>query len=244
MKQLLKRALAKFGYQVEGTRYVPRQLLEEDLRRRLEFDDVVARHMFESGQDLGFIQAGAFDGLMKDPLCRFIDSCKWRGVLVEPQMEQASHLRDLYCGNDRVVVLQAAIHRANGRRSLFTVESEHAPSWLGGLASFDRGHLAKHADLVPGLEEMISEEVVECVTFDEVLRLLPCERLDLLQIDTEGSDADVLDLFPLETLRPAIIHFEIAHLRKARREECLGRLAQYDYRFAPSGSQDMMALRI
>ena len=47
MKQWVKKLLAKLGYQVQGTRYCPRQLLEARFLRPLEFNDVVCRHMFE-----------------------------------------------------------------------------------------------------------------------------------------------------------------------------------------------------
>jgi hypothetical protein len=43
--------LVRMGYRVEGTRYTPRHLLEPDMLCRLEFDDVICRHMFEFGQD-------------------------------------------------------------------------------------------------------------------------------------------------------------------------------------------------
>jgi hypothetical protein len=60
------------GYRVEGTRYTPRHL-EPDMLCRLEFDDVICRHMFESGQDCVFIQIGAYDGISTDPLRKYIE---------------------------------------------------------------------------------------------------------------------------------------------------------------------------
>jgi len=77
------------------------------------------------------------------------------------------------------------------------VESQTAPAWAGGLASFKRETIVKHSDLIPGLAGMIREETIDCITVDEVLGRLPSERIDLLQIDTEGSDAHILSLFPL-----------------------------------------------
>ena len=71
---------------------------------------------------------------------------------------------------------------------------------------------------------------------------LPSERLDLLQIDTEGADGYILSRFPLDRVRPAIIHWEVKHLSTAQREDCLDRLLAYGYRFASSGDEDMMAL--
>lgn len=243
MKQQLKSALARLGYQVQGTRYVPRQLLEQDHLRALEFDDVVCRRMFECGPELTFIQVGAFDGVVQDPLRKYITKCNWRGVLIEPQARAAGRLRELYQGSDRILVLQAALDGEAGKRVLFTVDSDAAPSWVGALATFQRDILLKHSDLIPGLEGMITEETVDCVLFDHVLERLPAERFDLLQIDTEGADAYILSLFPFDQVRPAIVHWEVRHLSKKQREDCLGRLARFGYRFAASGDQDMLAVQ-
>jgi FkbM family methyltransferase len=243
MKHLLKTALAALGYRVQGTRYCPRQLLEPGCLRVIEFDDLVCRRMFESGAELNFIQVGAFDGITRDPLRKYIDKCGWRGVLVEPQPRAANQLRELYRGNNRVFILQAAVDRESGSHKFFTVESETAPAWAGGLASFQRESIVKHSDLIPGLGNMIKEGTVDCITFDEVLERLPSDRIDLLQIDTEGADFHILSLFPFDRVQPAIIHWEIKHLTKAQREDCLERLAGFGYRFAPSGEEDMMALQ-
>jgi FkbM family methyltransferase len=242
MKDLLKTALAALGYRVQGTRYCPRQLLEPGCLRVIEFDDLVCRRMFESGAELSFIQIGAFDGITRDPLRKYIDRCGWRGVLVEPQARAANQLRLLYRGNNRIVVLQAALDGESGSRTLFTVEPQRFPAWAGGLASFQRETIVKHSDLIPGLETMIREDIVDCITFDNVLEHLPHEQIDLLQIDTEGADGYILSMFPFDRAQPAIIHWEVKHLSKPQREECLDRLAGFGYRFALSGDEDMMAV--
>jgi hypothetical protein len=89
---------------------------------------------------------------------------------------------------------------------------------------------------------MIVEDAVDCITFDEVLKALQHKQIDVLQIDTEGADGHILSLFPLDRVRPAIIHWEIKHLNTAEREECLDRLTGFGYRFAPSGDEDMLAV--
>lgn len=243
MKLLIKSVLDKLGYRVQGTRYCPRQLLDPSYLRAIEFDDVVCRHMFKSGSELTFIQVGAFDGIIQDPLKKYIDKCGWRGVLVEPQASAARQLRELYRENERIVVLQAALDREIGSRPFFIVESENAPSWAGALASFKRDNILKHSRLIPGLETMIKQITVNCISFENVLAQLPSDRLDLLQIDAEGSDAYVLSLFPFNRVKPAIVHWEVAHLSREQREDCLGHLAAFGYRFALSGDQDMMAVQ-
>jgi FkbM family methyltransferase len=217
--------------------------MQETWSRDLQLDDVIFRHMFECGGELSFIQIGAFDGSTWDPLQRHIDSYHWRGVLVEPQARAAEQLRQRYRGNERITIIQAALDDKCQRRAFFTVSSEAAPEWTAGLASFRREVILKHSSVIEGLETMIREEVVDCITFDEVLGKLPDERLDLLQIDAEGSDGYLLSLFPLDRIQPAIIHWEVSHLTKVERDVTFSRLAKYGYRFAPSGSADMIAVK-
>jgi hypothetical protein len=124
MKALIKRALASLGYRIQGTRYTPRQLLEPRHLRAIELADVIYRRMFEFGQELTFIQIGAFDGITADPLHKYVGKYGWRGVLVEPQPRSADQLRELYRGNDRIVVVQAAVDRERRQRTLFTVERD------------------------------------------------------------------------------------------------------------------------
>ena len=242
VKRLLKTALAKLGYRVQGTRHCPRQLLEPSSLRAIEFDDVVCRRMFEFASELTFIQVGAFDGITKDPLRKYIDKCGWRGVVIEPQPRAANQLRELYRDNNRIIILQAALDGKSGRRTLYTVDAPRGPAWAGGLASFQRETIVKHSDLIPGLETMILEDAVDCVTFDEVLEVVKRKQIDLLQIDAEGADGHILSLFPLNRVQPAIIHWEVKHLSTSEREACLDRLAAFAYRFAPSGDEDMLAV--
>lgn len=242
LRQQIKSGLAALGYQVQGTKYRPRQLLEPELLRRLEFDDVVCRRMFEVGREFSFIQVGAFDGVSTDPLRKYIQKCGWRGVLVEPQPGPAAQLHKLYAGNDRLIILQAALDDKRGTRTLFTVESDTVPAWTRGMASFQRDNIVKNSYLIPGLEAMIREVTVNCITFEDVMQKLTSGPLDLLQIDTEGADGYILSLFPFDRVKPAIVHWETKNLSTPQREECLDRLLPFGYRFAPSGDEDMLAV--
>jgi FkbM family methyltransferase len=243
LKAFVSRALARAGYRIESTRYVPRQLLDPRGLRRLEFDDVVCRWMHDHGAPLTFVQIGAFDGVTADPLEKYIGRHGWRGVLVEPQPAAAARLRDRYHDNDRVVVIEAAVDRQRGRRTLFVVEPARLPAWAAGMASFDRAHIEKHEPLVPGVTSMIREIAVDCITFDDVLDRLTGTAIDLLQIDAEGADARLLAAFPFERMTPPIVHWEIKNLTMVERETSLARLERFGYRFASSGTEDMMALR-
>ena len=242
LRDQIKRGLGALGYQVQGTRYCPRQLLDPGLLRRLEFDDVVCRRMFEVGREFTFIQVGAFDGISTDPLHKYIQTCGWRGVLIEPQPRPAARLHELYASNDQLVILQAALDDKCGERTLFTVESDSVPAWAGGMASFERDNIVKNSYLIPGLEAMIKEITVNCITFDDVMQKLSSPRLDLLQIDAEGTDGYILSLFPFDRIKPAIVHWESKNLTKLQQEEALDILRRQGYRFARSGEEDMLAV--
>ncbi len=242
MKALIRKALRRAGYNVEGVRYTPRQLLEPERLRALEFDDVICRRMHEAGRQLTFIQVGAYDGVSTDPLHKYVAACGWGGVMLEPQPRPAARLRELYAGAEGIVVLEAAIGAARGTRQLFTVECDDLPRWAGGMASFDRAHLLKHDYLFPGIADMIRELMVECVTFDDALSHLPARPLDLLQIDAEGADGHLLSLFPFGRVRPAIVHWESKNMSRAQQEAALDLVCGHGYRVARSGGEDMLAV--
>lgn len=242
LRRQIKSSLAALGYQVQGTKYCPRQLLEPGLLRKLEFDDVVCRRMFEVGREFTFIQVGAFDGVSTDPLRKYIQKCGWRGVLIEPQPGPAAQLHELYGENDRLVIVQAAIDGKNGKRTLFTVESNSVPAWARGMASFQRDNIVKNSYLIPGVESLIQEISVTCITFDDVMQKIPSQQLDLLQIDAEGADGYILSLFPFARIKPAIVHWESKNLHKHEQEQALDLLTRHGYRFARSGEEDMLAV--
>jgi hypothetical protein len=81
---------------------------------------------------------------------------------------------------------------------------------------------------------------VAAVTVNDLLDGL--ERVDLLHIDTEGNDAAILDAFPVEALRPAVVQFEHKHLSEADRQRCERRLRALGYRLR-SSRHDTLAIR-
>jgi FkbM family methyltransferase len=241
VKELLRQTFRRLGYNVEGVRYTPRQLLHPALMRALQLDDVLCRHMFEHGRDCVFIQVGAYDGVSTDPLRKYIGSCHWRGVMLEPQPRPAAKLRKLYEDKPDIVILEAAVDGERRSRTIYTVDCEELPVWAGGMASFDRAHLLKHDYLFPGIQAKIRELTVDCVTFDDVLGRLPGAQLDLLQIDAEGADGYLLSLFPFDRLKPAIVHWEAKNMSRADQERALDLLCGHGYLIARSGAEDMLA---
>jgi FkbM family methyltransferase len=223
-------------------RLLPRRLFRRI--RALRFDDVICRYMFEHGQVCDFIQVGAYDGVSTDPLHRYVERCGWRGVMLEPQPGPVAQLRRLYKDNSNVVIIEAAVHSERTTRTLYTIDSDAFPSWVREIASFDRQHILRHNYLFPDIGKVIKELRVECIPFDDVLKLNPSrDKIDLLQIDAEGADGYILSLFPFDRHRPAIVHWESKNLSKPEQERVLDLLCGHGYLVARSGSEDMLAVR-
>ena len=49
---------------------------------------------------------------------------------------------------------------------------------------------------------------MRCLTFDELVRQYDVEHIDLLQIDTEGYDAEIIKSIDFSKIKPSIIRFE------------------------------------
>ena len=186
------------------------------------------RALADARPEFFFVQVGAHDGGMDDPLRPWIEARGWRGLFVEPQPEQFARLRERHAGTpDRFLFENVAIDRTRGTRELFRVDGaeQHAPE-ISGLASLlpDRA-LATHA----ALGRMRSIPVV-CVPLQDLVDRHRIVRIDLLQVDTEGHDAAVLETLDLDRMRPALIHYEHRHLSRAEQAACVRRLRRHGYR--------------
>ncbi|MGH2359449.1 MAG: FkbM family methyltransferase [bacterium] len=173
--------------------------------------------------DFFVLQIGACDGIMADPIHKWIKKYRWQGILVEPQKEEFERLKISYRDNDNLRFENVAIAENGGLRALYKVKDENIEAdWQRGVASL----LPK-----PSLEkqETVTTEMVQCVTFDTLLNRHHVERIDLLQIDVEGYDYELLKLFDFERIKPQLIRYEHNHLTLPDRSACNKHLARHGY---------------
>jgi FkbM family methyltransferase len=208
--------------------------------------------LFRYADDLTFIQVGANDGILNDLLCPFLDRSDPKGVLIEPQAMPFRSLQARYGRRDRLILLQAAIDRRAGRRTLYRCREDlavgEAGAFLSGLASFDRSKVvagyAAYAGRL-GLSEhpdrAVVGEVVATLTLHDVLDDHGLDRCDLLLIDTEGHDFEIIRTTDFSRIRPLVLIYEHKHLRQADRVACWRLLQANGYRCA-AGWSDTLAI--
>lgn len=184
-----------------------------------------------------FVQIGAFDGQTDDPVFEYVRAGKMKCVLVEPIESPFQKLKKLYEATPHVDLVQAAIAGEDGEMLMYKVrkESENGRTDLGLLASLDKGHLLKH-----GFQESDIEQVrVPCMTLRSLLAKFGLAKIDILQIDTEGFDAEIVKMaLALDTL-PGCINFENTHLSKEAKAAVYESLTRKGYFYSHDRANTM-----
>lgn len=211
----------------------------------LGFDDLLSLQYARSRKFNALI-VGAFDGVTNDPTGEFIQNRNCRAIFVEPQPGPFSRLGVRMSANQNVTLINAAIDEISGDRLFYSIPSGIAglPDWTEQLASFNKQHLLNHENKAPGLTMHIVESKVPTLSFDDLLNKYSLKKMDLLQIDAEGMDAQLLEWFPFERLKPALLHYEVAHMTSDQKISVTSRLKSFGYMVLPSDSPtDDMAIQ-
>lgn len=185
--------------------------------------------------EIGILQIGAHNGVDNNSVSMFslagLDNTTV--VLVEPHPKMFAELSENYSSYDNVKCLNVAIGEIVGVQPFFTVsESSSLPEWTNQLSTFDKQQILKFAPDLQGIEDNIVETLVDCLTFDYVVRKELKNGVDVVLIDVEGFDAKIVRSIPLNAYRPSIISFEHKHLTSSDFIDVIGYLAQYGYSFS------------
>ena len=83
--------------------------------------------------------------------------------------------------------------------------------------------------MAPGVAKHLSVRTVATISFKDLLDRYGVKWLDVLQIDAEGMDAQLLAWFPFERVKPALLHYETAHMTEEEHQLVCKRLQQLGY---------------
>ncbi|MCX6157516.1 MAG: FkbM family methyltransferase [Ignavibacteriae bacterium] len=158
---------------------------------------------------LFYVQIGANDGVSFDPIFNFVmeNKEKIHGIVIEPSIDFYNQLVENYKNLDNVKKLNIAIHNTEKKMDLYRVDKnkiEKLPDWTKGIGSFNK----EHHNLSNLSQEFIVKESVNCISFKELIEQNNIENIDLLQIDTEGYDAEIISNIDFNSIKPKLIHFE------------------------------------
>lgn len=165
-----------------------------------------------SRSELFFIEIGANDAVVGDPLCPFFKNPHWRGIMVEPVPYVFERLQQNYGSCDRFILENSAISESNGTRDFFYLDRDQKdaqmPEWYDKIGSFYREAVVKHSHTIPDIEQRVRSMQVNCITFADLLKKHGVEKIDLILIDVEGYDYEMLKLIDVGRYTPGMVIYE------------------------------------
>ena len=193
------------------------------------------------------VQIGAFVGnTTNDPLYDFLRSTlpghpASVAILVEPVREYFDALREAYGDLPTVRLENVAIAEEEGDRDFYRLAAgvdptEHGHAeWLAQLGSLRPDRMTDLWDRRGGDQrsrdfwhQHSSVEKVHCWTFAQLLEKHGLDRVDLLQIDTEGYDYEILRTVDFSRVKPRFINYERVHMHE-NEAACRAKLTDAGY---------------
>lgn len=188
---------------------------------------LVFQHL--SQEPVFFLQVGAMDGMVDDPIQHFVKAHGWRGILVEPLPDMMARLKANYAGQEGLVFENVAVTEQTETRTLYRVTAEAAaranlPPWVAGMSTFVPGKLDE-------FQPHVTEQPVSCLPLSALLAKHNPPRIDVLQIDTEGYDYTVLKQFDFARWKPRVVNMEFVNLSAEEKAQAQALLHAQGYLF-------------
>lgn len=200
----------------------------------LEPLDLVLASYEARGQEITILQVGACDGTYNDPVRNYVIRGPAHAILIEPNPFAFARLEKAYAGFSNVTLIQTAIGERDGEATLYRVKKTNKTGsevdWTLQIASFYRAHLERHGIRSDQIEPI----TVPCRSLSSLVADLGLTKVDLLQVDAEGFDAEVVRMALKMSTPPDCINFEHVHLRREDRQplfdllKARGYLLSYD----------------
>lgn len=198
--------------------------LFDSLCRRITWRklDTVLEQAAQGSKEFFFVQIGANDGVIYDPIHSFVKRLGWKGILVEPVKCYYDQLKQNYSGNSGLLYENAAIADKAETRDFYRIKEglDFLPSWCNGLGTLHLDVLLTHKWAIPNIEDYLIKEQVHCITFESLMEKYNIAKFDLLVIDTEGHDYQILRQIDFTRFRPRVLLYEHQYINRSDRQDC------------------------
>jgi len=180
---------------------------------RFSYEDILGK----LPADTSVLEIGANDGVKTDALYPFITSRNWSAILVEPVADSFARLTNNYAKHSFATLANVAITDKTGPVQIQRINPESMgvdgldPAWAEGVSSISAKNLtcnyAKH----------LITETVHGMSFVDFAERFSIDKIDVLQIDTEGHDYKIFRQIDLDRYGVKVAHIESNHLPPVER---------------------------
>ena len=161
-------------------------------------------------------------------------------MLVEPVPYLFECLVTNYAGNPRLKFENSALASSDGTTTFYRLrQTDDLPHWYDQLGTMKREVILKHRREIPEIEKYLVEERVACITYETLLRKYDVSKVDLILIDTEGSDLEILRQIDFKRHRPQLLIYEQKHLSLSDGGAAVDLLASQGYHVFGCGDNNV-----
>jgi FkbM family methyltransferase len=191
-----------------------------------------------------FLQIGANDGYLSDPLNLAIFRHRLTGTFVEPQVNYFNELQRTYRNFPSMRFLQVAIAAQAGAMTMYTLDcsSGRLPGWAHGVGTLLHEQIRKFGDQIDNIDSYIRSTNVQCITVADLLDRSGNNDPDIIVVDAEGFDHAILSQFDFAKLSTRLVIYETESMAKDDAADLARRLDQSGFAIVEAG-QDTLALR-
>jgi len=235
LKRSIKSTLRHVGYDL--VQYV------ETPERPFQVLPYLVAEQLQKDPQFFFVQIGAHDGVLNNPLRELVLRYGLAGLFVEPLPEQFERLRANYATQPKVAFERCAVGREHGEANIYRIRADAPlPQWTLAVASFNREHLTGENIGVPGVERYVERIAVPSMTLPSLLQKFGIQNLTLLEVDAEDHGCEIVRMALAANLHPPLINYASRHPAPSDRADCKKRLAEAGYCFIDIGG-DTLAVR-
>jgi FkbM family methyltransferase len=197
---------------------------------------------------LNIVQIGANDGAINDPIYDFVMKYKQftRILLIEPQTDVIPYLEHNYLAHPNKIIFNGAIG-SEDVLVLYRIKKEFRSSFIPpyakgwpiyraatGVVSSKKEFVVNWARKITkkpsNIDEAIETINVPCMKLQHLIQKVKFgNQVDVLQIDTEGTDDVVIYNSSINIFKPRIINYESKALSMGDNEKLKSFLAEHGY---------------
>jgi len=166
-------------------------------------DKYIVKEIFKDKRDGYFVDTGAFDGVKYSNTYYMEKELGWKAIVVEPVLEAFEKLKQ----NRQCIKVHGCIANYCGEASF--LECKGYTKMLSGMVDkYDQKHLDRiDAEIkVHGGSKRVVK--VPCLTFEKLLEEHNVGQIDYLNIDTEGSELEILESIDFNNIDIKVITVE------------------------------------
>tara|TARA_B110000483_G_scaffold243416_1_gene333109 strand:- start:1950 stop:2675 length:726 start_codon:yes stop_codon:yes gene_type:complete len=179
------------------------RLKEEGYSSQYGQDKYINETFFKGKENGVFVDIGANDGVSLSNTVFFEKVLKWNGLAIEPLPSAFEKLQ----ANRECTAVNACVNDVDGEVSFMAVDG-YAEMLSGIIDRYDDRHIARIKRENEKHGGSATQITVPGYRLSTLLRDTPFKVIDYMNIDTEGSEFDILQSIDFETIRIDIITVE------------------------------------